>query len=152
MAREYTRDASEYGQQLIADAIRSLSGSNGGGGSTPSSENIANLLKIHIDTTQTEHQTISYAPFMVGCSINGVPTISAESGANLIEQSSDFDIGLLCQLMITPDEGYTAGVPILPEGITATPSPSPSGTGTLYVVCFPLGYSVTLSATPATPV
>lgn len=58
MAREYTRDASEYGQQLIADAIRSLSDSNGGGGSTPSSEDIPDLLKIHIDITQTEHQTI----------------------------------------------------------------------------------------------
>ena len=49
MSKEYTRDASEYGQQLIVDAIRSLSGSNGGGGSTQSSEDIADLLKIRID-------------------------------------------------------------------------------------------------------
>jgi len=52
VAKEYTRDASEYGQQLIADAIRSL---GSGGGSTPSSENISDLLKIHIDVEQTEH-------------------------------------------------------------------------------------------------
>lgn len=150
MGKEYTRLASEYGQQLIVDAIRSLSGGNGGGGSTPSSENIADLLKIHIDVEQTEHQTIQYAPFMVGCSINGVPTISAQSGANLMEQGSDFDIGLICQLMITPDEGYTAGEPILPEGVYSTTSAAPQGT--LYIVSFPLGSSVTISATPATPV
>lgn len=149
MGKEYTRRASEYGQQLIADAIRSLSGSNGGGGSTLSSENISDLLKIDIDVEQTEHQTIKYAPFLVGCSVNGVPTLGAEAGVNLIEQGSDFDIGLLCQVMITPDEGYTAGEPILPEGVSSTPSHSSNGT--IYLVNFPLGSSVTLSATPATP-
>lgn len=146
MTREYTRDASEYGQQLIADAIRSL---GSGGGSTPSSEDIADLLKIHIDFTQTEHQTISCVPLLVGCSINGAPTAAFGYMAEGITQNSDVELCLLCQVSITPDEGYTAGELVLPEGIAATPSVEPGNTSVS--IGIPLGSSITISATPATP-
>lgn len=148
VSREYTRDASEYGQQLIADAIRSLSGSSSGSSSTPSSEDITDLLKIHINVTQTEHQTISCVPFLVGCSINGVPTAALGYMQEGITQDSDIELCLLCSVSITPDEGYIAGELVLPEGMTAISSVDPNETSVS--IGIPLGSSITLSATPAT--
>lgn len=150
MGKEYTRRASEYGQQLIADAIRSLGDSNGGGSSTLSSENISDLLKIHIDIEQTEHQTIKYAPILVGCSVNGGPRATIGYMQDGITQNSDVEICLLCSVLITPDEGYTAGELVLPEGITPISSSVPGDTDVS--IGIPLGSSITLSATPATPV
>lgn len=59
MAREYTRDASEYGQQLIADAIDRLAqgGINNGGNSSFSLNDLA--VNINITQNQPEKQFIS---------------------------------------------------------------------------------------------
>lgn len=69
------------------------------------------------------------------------------SMSNGLEEGGDFDLGLLTEIKITPDEGYTAGELILPEGVGSLPE----GNGRVMVI-FPLGSSITLSATPATPV
>lgn len=84
---------------------------------------------------------------MTGCSINGVPTYLGPM-TGMFEDGRDMEICLLFQVSITPDEGYTAGELVLPEGMTAMSSSDPNDTSVTIGVL--LGSSITLSATPAT--
>lgn len=148
MAKEYTRDASEYGQQLIADAIRSLGSSNGGSGDGGS---VSSITGSPINIVQSDNQTISatVAPMV----------LTAYYDNNEYHQTSMGDTGvqepfvacpILCiSVNIVANEGYTAGEVVIQGEYFEIQGVDPNSPISYGV---PFGSSITLSATPATPV
>lgn len=152
MAKEYTRDASEYGQKLIADAIRSLGSiSSGGGSSTPTSENGSDAIKVDVEVIQSENQTITYYPIMVSFFPDD-PELAYSLSTNMglgsqVSDNASFHLGVVLQVDIIPSEGYTAGELVCPNGIVSGIYNHGGYQGS--ALC-PLGTTITLSATPAT--
>lgn len=168
MGKEYTRDATEHGQIMIAEAIRGLS--NGGGGEssitvdTEITENSTNPvtsaaiyealqntkgLGFKINVTQSEHQTITY-----DASIQDLYFYSSDGNSidyNPPSNGSEFRLCVVVTLSIQADSGYNHGAWVV-EGEVPIEHGDDAEYQDNYSAYVFLGDTLNVSATPATPV
>lgn len=178
MGKEYSRDATEHGQIMIAEAIRSLGNSGGGESSiivdTEITENSTNPVtssaiyealqntkspEIRVNVIQSEHQLIYWNFFhynefgMMNSDIDtSDPTQYSQQYGNLV--SSVAKCGQIFEIGILPDNGYNRGdfvIRIDDKLLVEGQDYSVSG-NEVHSLGVPLGSTLNLSATPATPV
>lgn len=178
MGKEYTRDATEHGQIMIAEAIRGLSSGGGGESSitvdTEITENSTNPvtsaaiyealqntkgLGITVNVTQSEHQLI-YWNFsyhdefgMINSGIDtSDPTQYSQQYGNLV--SSVAKCGQIFEIGILPDNGYNRGdfVIRIDDKLLVEGQDYYVSGNEVHSLGVPLGSTLNISATPATPV
>lgn len=153
--REFNRDATEYGQNVIVEAIRGLANVISVGGSSSTSQS----PEIRVNVTQSEHQLI-YWNFsyhdefgMINSDIDtSDPTQYSQQYGNLV--SSVVKCGQIFEIGILPDNGYNRGdfVIRIDDKLLVEGQDYYVSGNEVHSLGVPLGSTLNISATSATPV